>query len=67
MCLFPDTFVDFSNSMSSLTGVGLLYREDQERYRSALAKREMIRATLLLGCRLGLPSEAMRTMFDWMY
>lgn len=55
-----------SSSRWCLSG-WILSREDQERYRSAMARREMIRTILLLGCRLGLPSEAMRTIFEWMY
>ena len=55
-----------SSSRWCLSG-WIFSREDQERYRSALARRGMIRTVFLLGCTLGLPSEAMRTIFEWMY
>eukprot|EP00435_Cladocopium_sp_Y103_P022928 s3537_g5.t1 len=55
-----------SSSRWCLSG-WILSREDQVRYRSALARREMIRAILLLGCRVRLPNEAMRAIFEWLY
>lgn len=45
----------------------ILDPDDQERYRIGRARLEMPRSILLLGCRRGLPTEAMRNIFQWLH